>query len=145
MKKMLFTLLLTSAVTAAIATPPVNEKVMKQFETVFPTVENARWFENDGNYEVYFIKDDVQCHISYNQNGKVISTRRYYSGAQLCPFIKSKVTEKFAGKSIFGVTEITNRNELLYVIVLEDENTWTNVQSNSVGELTVLEKMQKAK
>ena len=145
MKKMLFSLLLIGAVTVAFGNPPVSEKVMKQFTTVFPTVENARWFENDGHYDVYFEKDNTKYQIRYDENGKVVSTRNYYTGANLCPFIKAKVSEKFADKSIFGVTEITTNHEMYYVIVLEDEGTWTNVQADAVGGLKTLSKMKKAK
>lgn len=145
MKKMLFTLMLIGTVTIAVATPPVNEKVIKQFETAFPMVEDARWFESDGYYDVYFEKDKIKYQIRYDEKGKIVSSRNYYSGAKLCPFIKSKVSEKFSDKSIFGVTEITNSNDRFYVIVLEDEDTWTNVQADAVGQLTVLQKMKKAK
>jgi hypothetical protein len=145
MKKMLFSLLLIGAVTVAFATPPVNEKVMKQFQSVFPAVENARWFESDGHYDVYFEKENTKYQIRYDENGKILSTRNYYPGSKLCPFIKAKLNEKFADKSIFGVTEITNSNEMYYVIVLEDEDTWTNVQADAIGQLRTLTKMKKAK
>lgn len=145
MKKMLFNLLLLGAVSFAFATPPVNEQVMKQFTALFPTVQDARWFESGNDYEVYFEKDDVKYNIRYDRSGKIISTRNYYPGSKLCPFIKSKVTEKFSGKSIFGVTEITTNDEMYYVVVLEDDDTWTNVHADATGRLNVLEKMKKAK
>ena len=145
MKKVLLNLLLISIVSVAFATPPVSEQVIKHFKAVFPTVEDARWFENDDYYDVYFEKEETKYHIRYDRNAKIVSTRNYYSGSKLCPFIKSKVTEKFNGKNIFGVTEITTSNERYYVVVLEDENTWTNVKADAVGQLTVLEKLKKAK
>ena len=145
MKKMLFSLLLIGAVTVSFANPPVNDKVMKQFKTVFPKVENARWFESDGNYDVYFEKDKTKYQIRYDENGKVVSTRNYYPGSNLCPFIKSKISEKFADKTIYGVTEITTNQEMYYVVVLEDEDSWTNVHADAVGQLKTLTKMKKAK
>lgn len=145
MKKFLFYLLLIGAVSVAFATPPVSEKVMKQFKVAFPTVEDARWFENNDHFDVYFEKEETKYNIRYDRNGKIVSTRNYYPGTKLCPFIKSKVTEKFAGKSIFGVTEITTCNEMYYVVVLEDEDNWTNIHADAIGQLTVLEKLKKAK
>lgn len=142
---MLFSLLLIGTVTISFGNPPVNEKVMKQFKTVFPMVENARWFESDGHYDVYFEKDNTKYQIRYDEKGKIVSTRNYYPGSSLCPFIKSKISEKFAGKTIYGVTEITTNQERYYVVVLEDENTWTNVQADAVGQLRTLTNMKKAK
>jgi hypothetical protein len=145
MKKIFFNLVLICAVSVAFATPPINEQVMKQFKAAFPAVEDARWFESESHYDVYFEKEETKYHIRYDRNGKIVSTRNYYPGTKLCPFIKSKVTEKFGGKSIFGVTEITTSNEMFYVVVLEDEDTWTNVQADAMGQLTVLSKLKKAK
>jgi hypothetical protein len=144
MKKIIFNLVLICAVSVAFATPPVSEQVMKQFKAVFPAVEDARWFESEDSYDVYFEKDETKYHIRYDRKGKIISTRNYYRGEKLCPFIKSKITEKYAGKSIFGVTEITNSHEMFYVVVLEDEDTWTSVQADAMGQLTVLNKLKKA-
>jgi hypothetical protein len=114
MKRMLFTLLQIGSVTVAFATPLVEEEVMIQFKAIFPAVEDARWFESDGHYDVYFEKSKVKYHIRFNKNGKIVSTRNYYPGSKLCPFIKSQVTEKFADKTIFGVTEVTTNYEMFY-------------------------------
>lgn len=144
MKKIILNLILIGATTLSFAKPPVTEQVLKQFNLVFPAVENARWFESENFYDVYFDKDETKYQVRYDRNGKIVSTRNYYPGSKLCPFLKAKVTEKFPGKSIFGVTEITNNNEMYYVIVLEDEKTWTNVHADAIGQMNVLEKLIKA-
>jgi hypothetical protein len=145
MKKMLVNLALLLVVSSAFAMPPVSEQVMKQFTALFPTVQDARWFENETHYDVYFDKDDVKHHIRYDRNGKIISTRNYYPGSKLCSFIKAKATEKYPTKSIYGVTEITSNEEMYYVVILEDEDSWTNVQIDATGQMKVLDKMKKAK
>jgi hypothetical protein len=145
MKKMLVNLVLICAVSVAFATPPISEQVLKQFKSTFPTVQNAKWFENENHYDVYFEKDETKYHVRYNHSGKIVSTRNYYPGSKLCPFIKAKVAEKYADKTIFGVTEITNSDEMFYVVILEDEDSWTNVRADVTGQITVLEKLKKAK
>jgi hypothetical protein len=148
MKKLIANLLLFCSLSVSIssfAAPPVTEQVLKQFAASFPTVEDAKWFEGDNYFDVYFEKDKTQYNIRYDRNGKIVSTRNYYSGANLAPFLRAKLAEKFPGKSIFGVTEITNSNEMYYVVVLEDKNTWTNVHSDAIGQLKVLDKLKKAK
>lgn len=145
MKKFLLNLFLIGAVSLSFANPPVNEQVLKQFSVTFPGVKDARWFESDDHYDVYFEKDEVKHQIRYSRSGKIVSTRNYYPGTKLCTYLKAKVSEKYPSKSIFGVTEITNSDEMFYVIVLEDDSTWTNLHADATGRLTVLEKLKKAK
>ena len=147
MKKFLANLLFICAVSVAtmsFANPPVTEQVLKQFSSAFPTVADAKWFEGDNYFDVYFEKEEIKYNIRYDRQGKVLSTRNYYSGAKLSPFLRAKLAEKFPGKTIFGVTEITNSEEMYYVIALEDKTTWTNVHADAIGQLTVLEKLKKS-
>ena len=145
MKKIILNLAFIFAVTVAFANPPVTEQVLKQFSTTFPAVNNAKWFESENHYDVYFEKDEVKHHIRYTRSGKIESTRNYYPGSKLCTFLRAKVAEKFPTKSIFGVTEITNSNEMYYVVVLEDDKSWTNVHVDAIGQMNVLEKLNKSK
>ena len=145
MKKILVLLLLLSAAATSFATPPsVNEKVLKVFQEAFPGVENARWYEYDDYYQVYFDNGDVKCRIKYDLKGQLISTIRYYGEKTVCPFLKAKVTQKFPGKKIFGVTEMNSENEISYEFILEDEKTWTKVTSDATGQMTVTSKFKKA-
>lgn len=144
MKKTFVILVLLLATTVSFATPPVTEKVLKNFSVAFPSVQDARWFEGENHYDVYFEKDKVKYNIRYDLNGKIMSTRNYYSGEKLCPFLKAKVAEKYPTKSIFGVTEITNNQEMFCVINLEDAKSWTTIRIDSVGQITELEKMTKS-
>ena len=144
MKKLLVTLLFACAVSMSFANPPVNEKVLKQFASAFPAISDARWFESENHYDVYFEKDETRYHIRYQRNGKILSTRNYYPGHKLCTFLRAKVAEKFRDKSIFGVTELITSDNRIYVIVLEDDATWTNVYADATGQLTVLDTFNKS-
>ncbi|HYO22820.1 MAG TPA: hypothetical protein VER36_10470 [Flavisolibacter sp.] len=140
MKKIFFALALITVSSFAFAAPPVNEKVLKIFSAVFPDVQNAKWYENENNYEVYFDKEDMKCRIRYDFDGKVISTTRYYEEKSLCPFLRLKVSQKYPGKKIFGVTEVNTESELTYNIVLEDDKNWYHVSADAVGQLATTEK-----
>lgn len=144
MKKTFATLAVLLLTLFAFANPPVSEKVLKQFTSIFPTVQDARWFEAEDHYDVYFEKEGVKYHIRYDLNGKMVSTRNYYDATKLSPFLKAKLSEKYPGKTIFGVTEITSSEEMFYVINLEDEKRWTNIRVDATGQITEIEKLQKA-
>lgn len=144
MKKTFVLLLLVMAAAVSFAHPPVTEKVLKQFSAAFPNVVDARWFEGENHYDVYFEKESAKYIIRYDLNGKIISTRNYYKAEKLAPFLRAKLNEKFPDKSIFGVTEITNGDEMFCVVNLEDAKSWTTVKISAIGQMTVLEKMLKS-
>lgn len=147
MKKIAFLLLLTAATavaTVANAKPPVTEKVLKVFSSVFPSVENTRWHEYEDHFEAYFDAGEVKCRVKFNAEGKIVSTIRYYNEKMVSPFLKAKLAQKFPGKTIFGVTEVNTDTELTYNFVLEDSKTWTHVKCDGVGQTEVTEKFKKA-
>jgi len=144
MKKIFVLLLMISAASFSFANPPVNEKVLKVFHDVFPAIENAKWYENENYYEVYFDNNDVKCRIRYDLNGKVLSTTRYYLEKSMVPFLRAKVAQKYPGKKVFGITEINSEEQLIYEVVLEDSKHWYTVQSDAIGQMSVTQKLQKA-
>jgi len=147
MKKIIsFCLIAIMASTAVFAVPSsVTEKVLKAFHASFPEVKKTTWYTYDNYYEVYFNdSENSSCRIDYTPDGDVISTTRYYSGEDLSPAIKVKVNEKFPGKKIYGVTEVSNVEKIIYNIVLEDENNWYNIESDATGNIRLDQKLRKS-
>ena len=144
MKKILLTLVIMAAVSFSYANPTVNEKVLKIFSKVFPAVENAKWYEYDSYYEAYFDKDDIKCRVRFDLDGKIMSTIRYYGEKTMSPFLKAKISQKYPGKTIFGVTEVNSEYELTYNVVLEDEKGWLHVKTDGTGQMEVTDKFKKA-
>ena len=145
MKKILVICLIAIFTTTAASADPVNEKVLKVFATSFPEVQETTWYNYDTYYAVYFKNTDgLKCRIEYDPEGNILSTTRYYSAEALSPFIRGKVSEKFPGKKIFGVTEVSSANEMAYHIVLEDEKNWYNIKSDATGTISLEKKMVKS-
>ncbi len=144
MKKILALCLAAVLTTASVSAAPVTEKVLKVFSASFPEVTETTWYNYDNFYAVYFKDlDGSKCRIEYDPQGNILSTTRYYSGEALSPFIRAKVNQKFPGKQIFGVTELSSDEELAYHIVLEDEKNWYNIKSDAVGAISLEKKMKK--
>lgn len=144
MKKILLTLVMASITSFTFAAPPVSEKVLKLFKEIYPSVQDAKWYEFENYYQVYFDSDNVKCRIKYDFDGKIISTMRYYGEGMVCPFLKAKLAQKFPGKKIFGVTEMTSDNDMTYDFVLEDDKSWTQVRSDATGQMSVTQKFKKS-
>lgn len=144
MKKTLAVLAALTLSLSSFAYSPIADEVLKQFSAVFPTVQDAKWFEAKDHYDVYFEKEGVKHQIRYDHKGKIVSTRNYYDGTKLCAFLKTKLAEKYPGKTIFGVTEITNADEMFYTVTLEDKKKWTTLRISPVGQISEEEEMNKA-
>ncbi|MEO6219802.1 MAG: hypothetical protein ABIO81_05200 [Ginsengibacter sp.] len=145
MKKVLAICLAAILVTTSVSAVPVTEKILKVFTSAFPEVHETTWYNYETYYAVYFKNaDDCKCRIEYDLSGNILSTTRYYSAELLPPFIRGKVSEKYSGKKIFGVTEVSSGDNLAYHIVLEDEKNWYNIKSDAIGYIDLEKKMEKA-
>ena len=145
MKKILALCLAAILTTATVSAAPVTEKVLKVFSTSFPEVQETTWYNYDTYYAVYFKNSDgSKCRIEYDPEGNILATTRYYTEEALSPFIRAKVNQKYPGKQIFGVTEVSSGEALAYHIVLEDENNWYNIKSDPIGVISLEKKMKKA-
>ena len=54
------------------------------------------------------------------------------------------MNEKYPGKKIFGITEVSDNEKVTYHIVLEDEKYWYNVESDATGVIKLDKKLEKA-
>jgi hypothetical protein len=144
MKRVLYGLALLLSTASFAANPPVDEKIITRFAQTFPTAQNAKWQEYENFYEVFFENNEIICRVKYDLQGNILSTRRDYFEKDLSLFIVARVKEKYPGKKIFGVTEITSPDGVSYTIVLEDDKNWTTITSNDSGNLSLVQKLKKA-
>ena len=144
MKKIFFALALLVSTASFATSPEVDEQVFKQFKETFPAAIEVKWYDYETFYEVVFKNNDILCRVKYDLKGNIISTRRDYHEKDLSLFIIAKVKEKYAGKKIFGVTEITSSEGVTYNIVLEDDKNWINLNSDESGNISQVQKLKKA-
>ena len=124
--------------------PDVSEKVLKAFEETFSRAQKVVWHEFDNFYQVNFWQGEINLRVKYDQNGNVLSTIRYYYEKQLPPNILTSLKKNYTEKKVFGVTEVTTRTNIRYVITLEDKKFWYTVESDAFGNLRRTEKFRKA-
>ena len=144
MKNIFFALALLVSTASFATSPEVDEQVSKQFKETFPAAIEVKWYDYETFYEVVFKNNDILCRVKYDLKGNIISTRRDYHEKDLSLFIIAKVKEKYAGKKIFGVTEITSSEGVTYNIVLEDDKNWINLNSDESGNISQVQKLKKA-
>jgi hypothetical protein len=143
MKKM-FLAIAVLASSLTFANPSVDEKIEKNFKQSFPKAEKVTWYEGDSFYEVLFTNNLVTCRLWYDRDGNVTKTERYYKEDGLSPFMLARLSKRFEGKKVFGVTEVSSDNGINYTIILEDDKRWYQVSADASGNLRLDKKMLKA-
>lgn len=143
MKRLIIAALMVAGSLQVFADEP-NEKVLTAFQTTFQHVRNVTWTENQYSYEVVFQQDRISSRVTYDKQGNIVKTIRYYSQEQLPIIVLTKVKQKYPSKQIFGVVEESSAYETKYHITLEDETNWTMITADSNGYLKVDKKYKKA-
>lgn len=147
MKKMISLCLAVTFTLGVYALPPsdIPGKILESFHRDFPNVQKET-IQNSGNsVVVYFNEDDhSSCRVFYDLKGMLKEVIRYYDASKLSPFIRSKVNEKFPGKEISGITEVTSENTHFYEIELQTTKVWYQIKCDADGTITTEKKWHKS-
>ena len=146
MKKLLSLAFVALSSLTLFASDPVavNEKVLQNFQKSFSTASDVTWYDNGNSFEVKFIYNEVDSRITYLKDGTVTRVVRYYGEGQLPLMLRTKLQKEFDGKTVFGVTEFSQDNEIAYFIILEDATGWSHVKCTTNGEMRVYKELKKS-
>ena len=145
MKKLIIFTCLFAALNVTASTPPeVSEKVLKAFSETFMKATDIVWHEVQNFYEASFIQSEIISRAIYDQDGNLVRTTRYYSQENLPINILTKLQKRFAGKSVYGITELSTDDEVSYHITMQDEKNWYIIKADNWGGLELEKKYKKA-
>jgi len=142
MKKIFFiglTILFTSGAIALPTSP--SDRILDMFHQHFPAVHQQIIKDCGDYFVVYFKENEVSsCRVFYTPKGAMIGTIRYYDGSKLDPFIRCMINEKYKGKEIKGITEVSSNEVHSYEIILQDKKGGCKVKCDGNGRLTMVQK-----
>jgi hypothetical protein len=145
MKKILFTaILLISGFVSMAAGRVINEKLVQTFRETYPNAIEISWLEYSDSYSVNFKEGEIRATIIFNRDGRFLRSTRYYTEKYLPYYLIAAIHEKYPGKKIYSVSEISTSGEIHYYIKLEDAKTWMTIKVDSDEYIRVLEKFRKA-
>jgi hypothetical protein len=144
MKKILLSAAIVFAFSFTAMADDPSQKVLEAFKKTFPHVKDVAWTESEQSYEVKFKQNEILSKVTYDRNGNIVKTLRYYYEQNLPLLVLSKVKNKFSDKKIYGVTEESSEEGTFYHIILEDEKHWINITADSYGGIKVDKKFNKA-
>jgi hypothetical protein len=122
----------------------VSDKLLSVFQRTFPDAIEVKWAEQPTGYMVSFKQHDILTKVLYDKDGNFVGSFRYYAANNLPVTIICRLEKDYSGKSVFGVTEVTNENGTDYYIKLQDDKYWYTIYSDSSGNMEKIEKYRKA-
>jgi hypothetical protein len=145
MKKILFVaFLVISGFASMAAGRDINEKLVQTFRQTYPDAVDINWLEYPETYTVSFKEGGERSIIIFNKDGTFLRATRYYDERYLPYYIVAAIHGKYPAKKIYGVTEVSTPDNIVYYIKLEDAKTWMTIQVDSDVFIKVLEKYRKA-
>lgn len=149
--KKIISLCLVALVSAGVYATPFRApdsalKIQKIFHQDFPEATFFKVSASGDHYVVYYkeTQSESSGRVYYDAKGNIVQSFKYYSGDQLAPFIRAKISKKYVGKTISGVTEVTNDEEHYYQIILQDSKQLFIINADTQGNLHLTDKYKRA-
>ena len=109
-----------------------NPNAVRNFAREFGNIPDTRWIKSANGFVAYFVHDNVQNWIIYNEKGSQEFMIRDYYEEKLPRNVRHTVKSVYYDFSIFSINEITVKGVTIYVVTLKneanDKTFWKKVQ-----------------
>lgn len=120
----------------------VNMKAIRNFEKSFKQAKNVNWYEVKDGFMVYFYQNEIKEVCGYDSKGRWMYSLVSYSEKKLPAPVWHRVKTVYYEYSIIWVNQIEINNKIIYVVHLENENTYKNVKVTD-EDMDVMEEIEK--
>ena len=120
----------------------VNAKALRDFKRNFPEVLGAEWYTLKDGYVARFASDGIQNLIAYNKGGSRQYSISYYGEKKMDPDLRAMVKSTYYDYTISGIEEVHVQDQTLYLVHMQDENTWKKLLIAD-GDMQVVEDFNK--
>jgi hypothetical protein len=128
------------SVSVFIAKAEISQKALQSFHLVFANAKHVKWTEYPDHYFVSFSQNDVLIKATYDKDGNLLNTLRYYTEQRLPLNVLYQVKNKYPQKSINIVTEVSDTEGTVYFIQLKDDKGWMTVKADQNADMEIIEK-----
>ena len=122
----------------------ISDKLLQAFQHTFPDAKQVKWVEEPNGYQVTFRQNDILTKVEYDKEAHFLTSLRYYSEKNLPVTIICQLQKHYAGKTVWGVTEMSTETTTEYYVKLVDDRNWYTVKSDAEGNLQTVEKYRKS-
>ena len=120
----------------------VNTKALREFRKEFKGVSNEEWFPISMGYSAEFTSESIRNTVVYDKKGNWKFTISHYSEYKLPAEIRATVKSTYYDYSITLVEEIHVQEKIIYLVHMQNENTWKNVRICD-GDMELIEDFNK--
>lgn len=145
MKRLTFFILLCCLASGAFAANPiVGEQPLKSFNALFRNVQNVVWVSGKEYSDVSFQAEGKLMKARFDNTGNLIQTLRYYKEESLPAFVRQRIRKQYKGCEIYGVTELSTKDALIYTFSLRNDRHLFVVLADLNGEVLSSKKYNRA-
>lgn len=115
-------------------------KAVRNFKRYYKHIYNETWFAIPNGHRARFVESGIRHDVTFDKRGNWLYTIRQYK-ENLCPKdIRSQIRSIYSNYSVILVEEIERpMKPLVYVVHMEDQRTFKNIQLCDKEMETVLE------
>lgn len=121
----------------------IHTRAIKDFETRFNNVADARWYSDGNGFVSYFVRDGYGSRAFYDKKGRWQYSLIFYGEDKLPKDIRTMVKSTYFDMAITLVEEVHTNDGKGYVIYLEDKSNIKLVKVNSEREMSVMQDLTK--
>ena len=126
-----------------ISPEEVNVKAVRDFEKSFKQVQKVNWYKVKDGFMVYFYQEGNKKISGYDPKGNWIYNLVSYPEEKLPRQVWLQVKSVYSKSSITWVNEIQKSDKTIYVVHLEDKDSYKNVRVCD-DEMDVIEEIKKS-
>lgn len=126
------------------AASTISSRAIKDFKTRFTKVADEQWSRIDKGFAAFFTSDGFKVRAYYDPKGRWLASLKYCDETQLPHFIRDIVKRTYYDFSITNVIEIQVPEHSVWMINVEDKDTFKVVRINDEGEMDELHDYVKA-
>jgi hypothetical protein len=116
----------------------VHSKALRRFAQDYGSATNVRWAELSSGYRVHFTDKGKDKRVYFDKKGNLEATVSYYYAKDLPRDIYTQVRSAYFDYTIYLITEIKAENKTVYLLKIEDENSWKTIRLAG-GEMELVE------
>jgi len=120
----------------------INTKAVRNFGKNYKAVVDEKWYSVSNGYLAKFEANGNDNMAAYDLKGRWIFTISYYDEKKLPDEVRATVKSTYYEYSITRVEEIHIDDKIIYLVHMQDENTWKNIKVCN-GDMEVAEDFNK--
>ena len=102
-----------------------NTRMFRDFSKKFKNASEILTNKDESNNTFIYCKvDGIVNRILYNKKGRCLHVIRTYNETELAPAVLELIKDNYTSFSIFGVTEVSAKGKVAYLVAIEDGKTW---------------------